>query len=219
MAYTQKNSPFKQTKSHTTKEGDNYVTTTKSKGRFYQGVSPDLNFSMEMAKTRQIGSDSIQKVKVKPDTVKALETPAKQTKYVPSTVGRKYWGAAGAKKRQALQDKNRANRSLASALDITGFSNHDDADLGFENLVSMASEKDVKWDTSRALRDGLDIASAWPGGGTVRTGFNLVKSAAVRIGPALGKIAKNVGVNVVADDANKVMTKNKTNKKLTNKVK
>ena len=106
------------------------------------------------------------------------------------------------------QDYNRNNKSIASVLDITGASNRKDADLGERDLRGMISNPKVKWDTSRAFGDVVDMVSAIPIVGKVSTGFQLAKSAPSLISKAI-PLAKGIAGNIFTDEASKKVSEKK----------
>jgi hypothetical protein len=106
------------------------------------------------------------------------------------------------------QDYNRNNKSIASVLDITGASNYKDANLAERDLRGMISNPKVKWDTSRALGDVIDMVSAIPIVGRVSTGFQLAKKAPSLISKAI-PLAKGIAGNVFADETSKKISEKK----------
>jgi hypothetical protein len=120
----------------------------------------------------------------------------------------------------ARQDESRKNKGVLGIADISGVSNWGDAKRGAQSLYGMATNPNVKFDAKRATRDALDVVSAVPIYGRIKTAasaFNLAKTSSPTIGSQLAKIAtRGVGVNVLTDIASNAV--NKLQEKEKNKV-
>jgi len=124
--------------------------------------------------------------------------------------GKSFANAEKAKARQAQQDYNRSTKNPLNVLDLTGVSNWGDAELGAKNLMSMATDRGVKWDNKRATQDAMDIVSAVPVIGKAKAGFDLAKSGASASAKIANKALSNMTGNAIMDVTNKNMTdKNK----------
>jgi hypothetical protein len=120
----------------------------------------------------------------------------------------------------AAQDESRKNRGALSIADISGVSNWGDAKRGAQSLYGMATDPNVKFNAKRATQDALDIVSAVPVYGRVKTAAEAFKIAKVGVPAVSSQIAKivtkGVGANAFTDITSKIV--NQSEEKEKNKV-
>jgi hypothetical protein len=198
MAYTQKSSPFKQTKSPSTNALKEYQDKKFGKKKGYT-ETPTLN---------QSGKTEYKLAKDGKDVTESKEFQKYEANQKMSNL----------EKRQDYETKNKPDALIA---DPTGISSWGDAKRGVQHIGMMAETGN--WKKDRLLKDVLDVISAVPLGSKVKaakTGFEVLKKTATRT-PKLfqaAKAAKNsklaAGIATVSGDkmSEAISNKNKTNK-------
>lgn len=201
MAYSQKNSPFKQTKSPSTNALKEYQNKKFGKQKEYT-ETPTLNPS---------GKTEYKLTKDGKDVTGTKEFQKYEANQKMSNL----------EKRQDYETKNKPDVLMA---DPTGISSWGDAKRGVQHIGMMAETGN--WKKDRLLKDVLDIISAVPLGSKVKaakTGFETLKKATGRT-PKLFQAAKSAknskvaaGVAAVSGDkmSEAISNKNKTNKNKT----
>ena len=120
----------------------------------------------------------------------------------------------------AAQDRSRKDRGALSIADISGVSNWGDAKRGIQSLYGMATDPNVKFNAKRATQDALDIVSAVPVYGRVKTAaeaFKIAKAGVPTVGSQIAKlVTKGVGANALTDTASNVINKSKEKNKVSN---